>query len=88
MGWFSGIVVYVCIWWTVVFCVLPLWVKRDEGGPETTAHGAPEDPKIKQKFIITTIVSAIIWGVVYLLVTYQIIDFRGIAANMSDQDYR
>jgi predicted secreted protein len=87
MGWFSGVVVYICIWWTVIFCTLPLWVKRDESGPEVTAHGAPEDPMLKKKFLITTIISAVIWVIAYILIDQGIIDFRGIAENMSNQDY-
>lgn len=86
MGVVSGIVVYLCIWWTVIFCTLPLWVKRDMGGPETTAHGAPEDPKLKQKFLLTTVIAAIIWIIVYLLISSDLISFRDMARTMSEQD--
>lgn len=87
MGIVSGLLVYVIIWWTVIFCTLPLWVKRDMGGPETTAHGAPEDPKLKQKFLLTTVVSAVLWIIIYALISADIISFRDIARGMSEQDY-
>lgn len=87
MGIVSGIVVYIIIWWTVIFCILPLWVKRDMGGPETTAHGAPEDPKLKQKFLLTTLISAVLWCGAYVLIKWDPIHFRDVAREMSQQDY-
>ncbi|MFN3701791.1 MAG: DUF1467 family protein [Alphaproteobacteria bacterium] len=86
MGIVSGIVVFVCIWWTVIFCTLPLWVKRDESGPEITGPGAPENPKIKEKFILTTLITSALWLVVYVLVSIEVISFREIAEVMSAQD--
>lgn len=87
MGIISGIVVYILIWWVVIFTMLPLWVKRDESGPDVTAHGAPEDPKLKRKFVLTTLVSIVVWCIVYLLIEGDIINFREIAEKMSEQDY-
>ncbi len=87
MGIVSGIVVYLCIWWVVIFTTLPLWVQRDEGGPEVTAHGAPKDPMLKKKFILTTIISAVIWVGVFICIQSNLIDFRAIAAKMSETDY-
>lgn len=87
MSLVSGIVVYLITWWVVIFCTLPLWIERDERGPEITAHGAPKDPKLKKKFLLTTIISALIWLVVYACIEANIMDFRGIAAQMSEKDY-
>ena len=55
------IAIYLTIWWTVLFAVLPLGVQsRADAGLPTTARdpGAPVDPKLKKKFITTTWVSA------------------------------
>lgn len=84
MGFVSGIVVYLCLWWTVIFCTLPLWVKRDESGPETVASGAPLNPYIKEKVILTTIISAVLWIVIYILINQEIINFRDIAEKMHE----
>jgi predicted secreted protein len=67
----SGVAIYLTIWWTVLFAILPLGTqthaeagidKGDGGDP-----GAPVDPKLKRKFITTSWVSAIVfavgWGV-------------------------
>ncbi len=73
MGVVSGIVVYVIIWWTVIFTVLPWGVKRDES--------APAQPNIKLKFIATSVISGFIWIVVALMIHYRVIDFRQLAAS-------
>jgi predicted secreted protein len=63
MSLFTSVAVYLTIWWTVLFAVLPLGVvshaeagidKGDGGDP-----GAPVDPKLKRKFITTTWVSTV-----------------------------
>ena len=41
MSWATGLMVYLVIWWTVLFAVLPLGVKRVEkpGGGRSTGAG-------------------------------------------------
>lgn len=91
MGLVSGIVVYICIWWTVIFCTLPLWVKHEESEngtkPEEIGPGAPDNPYIKRKIILTTLVSAVLWLVIYACIHWEIIDFREIAAKWYEIDY-
>jgi predicted secreted protein len=69
---FTGLAIYFTIWWTVLFAVLPWGVvshaeagidKGDGGDP-----GAPVDPKIKQKFLITTAIATVIYGLVCLII--------------------
>lgn len=85
----TSIVVYLCIWWVVVFCMLPLWIERDDSeNPEEVGPGAPKNPQIKKKFILTTIISAIIWVVIYLLIYSEIINFYELADRMFKEDYR
>lgn len=74
MGPVSGVVVYLCTWWVVIFCVLPLGVKTDPA-----AAGAPLKPDIKKKFLITTVISAVIWLVIDYLIHIRITDFREFA---------
>ncbi|MFP4312825.1 MAG: DUF1467 family protein [Alphaproteobacteria bacterium] len=89
MNWFTGVVVYLCIWWLVVFCTLPLWVERDDReNPAEVGPGAPKDPQIKKKFILTSIISAIIWLITYILIQMEVIDFYAIANQMVAEDYR
>ena len=82
MGIVSGIVVYICIWWVIIFCVLPIGVSRSDVGPEEGLAGAPKDAKIKQKFIATTLISAMIWIAIYVMIDLQLFDFRSMAEGM------
>jgi predicted secreted protein len=74
---FTGIAIFFTIWWTVLFSVLPIGVtshaeagidKGDGGDP-----GAPVDPKLKKKFITTTIVSTILWVILFLVLHFKLI---------------
>lgn len=72
---FSGIIVYVVIWWLVLFMVLPWGVKA----PETTlpghATGAPERPRLGLKAAITTAIAAVLWLICYWLISRDIFLF-------------
>jgi predicted secreted protein len=63
MGIGTGIAIYLTLWWTTLFAVLPLGNRtyaeegievKDGGDP-----GAPVNPNLKRKFITTTWVSAL-----------------------------
>ena len=76
MGWATGIMVYLVIWWIALFMVLPLGVRRVEnpgGGPET---GAPERPDMLRKAIITTVVAAVLWIAFYGFYQLDLLSFR------------
>jgi len=69
MDWFTGIIVFLLIWWTALFAVLPFGLKRDE-------YGKPLNLSIKRKFVMTTLVSFVIWLMVYSVIKMDVIDFR------------
>ena len=78
MGPITGAAIYLTIWWTVLFAVLPLGVtshaeagidKGDGGDP-----GAPVDPKLKRKFFTTTWVSAVLFAILWLVIRFGLID--------------
>lgn len=90
MTFFSGLVTFLCIWWTSIFMVLP-WGNDPEPGRELAANeffgkSAPANPRIKQKFMITTVLSIVIWLAVFALVESDVISFRDIAASLARQD--
>ncbi len=68
--WFA---IYMTIWWTVLFAVLPLGTRSyyDAGVPPPAGvdPGVPMNPNLKRKFITTTWVSAIVF--VLLFVTFH-----------------
>jgi predicted secreted protein len=62
--------VYLTVWWTVLFAVLPLGMgPADRERPTDGAQwGAPVNPNLKKKFITTTWVSAVVWVVIMLVI--------------------
>ncbi|HEY1433559.1 MAG TPA: DUF1467 family protein [Stellaceae bacterium] len=76
MAWITGIVVYVLVWWITLFAVLPLWVTPAEPDDPGHAAGAPQRPRLLLKMAITTVVSALIWLAIYLVVKSPWLSFR------------
>ncbi|MGE5202407.1 MAG: DUF1467 family protein [Acidobacteriota bacterium] len=75
MNWFTGIAAYVVIWWIVIFAMLPIGVRpaEDEMGGRA---GAPANPRLRAKAIATTLISAVLWGILYWITTSDIWSFR------------
>jgi predicted secreted protein len=76
MGWATGLMVYLVIWWTVLFAILPLGVKRVENPGRGEDRGAPERPELKRKAIITTLLSAALWLAFFMLQYFDVFSFR------------
>ncbi len=73
----GSIVVYVCLWWIIFFSILPVDVNRKKkGNIEGVDPGAPENPKIQKKIIYCTLITTVIFIVLYLLVMYEILNLR------------
>jgi predicted secreted protein len=86
MGWVSGTAVFFMIWWTLIFCVLP-WGNRTPDVPEGGQVGsAPINPRIKEKFIATTVVSVIVWLIIYAIIAADIFSFHDLAAELVKMD--
>ena len=80
MGLVTGIIVFLLIWWTSLFAVLPFGHERD-------ADGTPKFSNMKKKFLWTTIVAIILWGIVFALIEADIVSFREMADEMAVSDY-
>jgi predicted secreted protein len=76
MGWVTGIVVYLLVWWVTLFAVLPLWVTPADSDDPGYAAGAPARPRLLLKVAITTAVSAVIWLAIFALVRSPWLSFR------------
>ncbi len=86
MSVFTGIILYLMIYWLVLFAVLPWGNRAADDTEEGNTASAPANPRIKQKFIITGFVAAIVWVVVFLLIHFQVIYFYAIAKQMTEED--
>ena len=76
MNWATGVTVYVVIWWTILFAVLPLGVRRVRAPGPGEDHGAPERPQLMKKAVITSLVAAVLWLGFYALHQADIFSFR------------
>ena len=80
MGITGSIIVYVLIWWIIFFSVLPVGIQSNKEifreKIEGTDPGAPKNPKIAKKFLITTIITSIIFLVIYYLVEIDLLNLR------------
>lgn len=86
MNWFTGIVLFVVLWWTALFAVLPVGTKPVAQADETSGwRGAPERPRLLMKVIVTTIVTCVLWTGSYLLIRSDYVSFRhGMFAEPDD----
>ncbi len=76
MSWATGLMVYLVIWWTILFAVLPLGVRRVEKPGRGQDPGAPERPQLLRKAVITSLVAAVLWVGFYLLHRADFFSFR------------
>ena len=53
----KGFLVYVIIWWIVLFTMLPIGIQKSHKIDKGHADGAPKNPLILKKFLITSIIS-------------------------------
>jgi len=78
---FTALFIYFLIWWLTIFTVLPLGVKRHEEPGKGFDAGAPAVPNLGKKLILNTIISAVILGIIELLVVTGVIDWHGYFEN-------
>ena len=80
MGITGSIIVYVLIWWIIFFSVLPVGIQSNKETfrekIEGIDPGAPKNPKIATKFLITNIITTIIFIVIYYLVKVDFLNLR------------
>ena len=78
MGWVSGVAVYAIIWWLLLFMVLPWGVKPigREDVEKGQDAGAPRRPRLGLKIGITTALSGVVWGIVYVIAEAGLVSFR------------
>jgi predicted secreted protein len=77
MNWFTGVMVYFLVWWTVLFAVLPIGIRPDAEGQATGGwRGAPQTPQLRRKALLTTLVSTVLFLGIYALVQSDWLSFR------------
>ena len=80
MGITGSIIVYVMIWWIVFCSVLPIGIQSNKEvfkeKIEGMDPGAPKNPNIAKKFFITTLITTVIFSVIYYLAKTELLNLR------------
>jgi predicted secreted protein len=77
----TALAIYFILWWLVLFAVLPWGVQSQHESGEIapgTEPGAPALPRLAAKLLWTTIVSAIIFALLYAVYVYRLITLEDI----------
>ncbi|WP_221932673.1 DUF1467 family protein [Ferrovibrio terrae] len=82
MTWYNNLVAFMMIYMVILFCVLPIGVKTaDEAGEEKLpgqADSAPSNPRLGFKFLLCFGISSVIFGIYYVVGTYDLLNVPGL----------
>ena len=72
-------IIYIIIWWVVFFAILPIDVERKKIAKiEGEDPGSPENPKMLKKFIYCTVITTLLFIIIYLLMKFELLNLRNI----------
>jgi predicted secreted protein len=72
-----GMAIYIVLWWTVLFAVLPIGVRtQSEDGSVVpgTPESAPTAPRLIRVVVLTTLISGLLFAAAWAAVRYGWID--------------
>jgi predicted secreted protein len=76
----GALVIYILIWWCVFFAMLPMGVRgrweSESDNVEGADPGAPANPQLKKKALITTGVAFLFWLITCAVILSGVINFR------------
>jgi predicted secreted protein len=81
-GWVTGVFVYIVVWWVVLFAVLPFGVRTPDNPEPGMASSAPVEPKMLRKIIATSLVSLVVWLIIYAIAHSGLISFREMVKDL------
>ena len=72
-------IIFIIIWWTVFFAILPIDVNRSKVVKiEGEDPGSPENPKMLKKFLYCTCITTVIFTIIFLLIKFEYLNLRNI----------
>jgi predicted secreted protein len=80
-----GIAIYVVMWWTVLFAMLPIGVRtqaEDGAVVPGTPESAPTVPRLLRAVFLTTVVSAVLFGAFWATVRYGYLDLDALIGRI------
>ena len=72
----KGFLVYMIIWWVVVFTILPIGIRKEDRLEKGHAEGAPKNPLILKKFVITSLIAFVLWLIVFYIIKEGILSYQ------------
>ena len=70
--------IYFIVWWTVLFAVLPIGLRTQEEEGHVVP-GTPESAPARPRFLfivgMTSLISGVVFGLIYAVVVWQVIDW-------------
>ena len=73
-----SIAIYFIVWWTVLFAVLPIGLRTQEEEGHVVP-GTPESAPARPKFLfiigLTSLISAVVFALIYAVVVWRVIDW-------------
>ena len=78
----TAVAIFFLIWWVVLFAVLPWGIRSQHEGGEIvpgTDPGAPAVPRLLRKLVWTTLVSAAIFAVCYVVYVDRLVTLEGLS---------
>ena len=76
MSWVSGTVIYIVVWWMVFLPALSFGVQKPDQEEIGHANGAPKNPMLIKKALITTVIAASIWYIIFEIINSGYFDLR------------
>ena len=76
MNIFTILLVFVIVWWIIWFMTLPIGVKTPEKVESGNTESAPDKPRLWIKAGITTIITAILTGIIIYLIEAGVLSIR------------
>lgn len=76
-----AIAIYIVLWWTVLFAVLPIGVRtQGEDGRVVpgTPESAPTTPRLVRVALLTTLISTLLFAAAWAAVAYGFVDLSAL----------
>jgi predicted secreted protein len=79
VSWPLAIAIYLVIWWTVLFAILPIGVRTQEEDGNVvpgTPESAPTTTRLLRVAVLTTLVSAFVFGAFWAAIRYDVLSLQ------------
>ena len=77
----TALAVFFLIWWVTLFAVLPWGIRSQQESGEVvpgTDPGAPLVPRLGRKLVWTTLVTCVVFGVLYVIYTDRLVTLNDV----------